>query len=295
MEPPMNLADYADWSEAYQHLNLRLFNDRLPEVVFTWSRRANTFGYASPDRFDDRDAHAKMDELALNPDYFLHRSDLETLSTLAHEMVHIEQYRFGKPGRSRYHNAEWGDWMDRIGLTPSHTGFPGGRRTGQQMSHYIVDGGPFALAAAELLASGWRIKRGSTLHAAKEKGDPSKVKFTCPECGLNAWAKETAKLGCIVCGREMVAAGVRQAAPEPRPEPERPMKDITPEPKRLTLALDDEPEPDAHPTKDLNPETAEDLALLADLVSPRRGRMGRPSKAAIKRARNKQGPVFSGL
>ena len=231
----MNLDDYADWHTAYAHFNAALFNGQLPKVVFTWHRRAHSFGYASVDRFDDRDDDAKLHELALNPDYFLHRPDLETLSTLVHEMVHVEQYSFGDAGRGRYHNAEWADMMDRIGLTPSHTGFPGGRRTGQQMSHYIVPGGPFALAADALLATGWHIKRGSTLNPGKGKGvDPSKTKFTCPDCGLNAWARASAQLGCVECGKVMVDAD-RKPATSPEPPP-RPMKDITPEPKMLTQA-----------------------------------------------------------
>jgi hypothetical protein len=34
-------------------------------------------------------------------------------------------------------------WMERIGLMPSATGAPGGRRTGQRMTHYIIRGGLF--------------------------------------------------------------------------------------------------------------------------------------------------------
>ena len=33
--------------------------------------------------------------------------------------------------------------MEAIGLMPSHSGKPGGKRTGQQMTHYILDGGSY--------------------------------------------------------------------------------------------------------------------------------------------------------
>ena len=75
-------------------------------------------------------------------------------STLAHEMAHAWQYHFGKPSaEAGYHNVEWGTKMEEIGLMPSNTGEPGGKRTGQQMTHYIVEDGPFAEAASDLLGS----------------------------------------------------------------------------------------------------------------------------------------------
>jgi predicted SprT family Zn-dependent metalloprotease len=195
----MNLADYADWSAAYCHFNDALFDGQLPVVAFTWQRHAKARGYASMNRFAGRDGAAPSHELAMNPDHFLRRSDLDTLSTLVHEQCHIWQYCHGKPSRKGHHNVEWGTVMERVGLMPSSTGEPGGKRTGQKMTHYVIEGGPFALAAAELLATGWRIKRGSLPDEAKAKADRSKMKFTCPKCQQNAWAKWDAALICGFC------------------------------------------------------------------------------------------------
>ena len=47
--------------------------------------------------------------------------------------------------------------MESIGLMPSDTGKFGGKRTGQQMTHYIMIDGPYATAVAELLATGLKI------------------------------------------------------------------------------------------------------------------------------------------
>ncbi len=41
--------------------------------------------------------------------------------------------------------------MERVGLMPSDTGEPGGRKVGQSMTHYIIAGGPFDMACDELL------------------------------------------------------------------------------------------------------------------------------------------------
>jgi hypothetical protein len=75
-------------------------------------------------------------------------------------MAHVWQHAHGKPTRNGYHNKEWAAKMDSLGLVPSSTGAPGGKRTGQSVSHYIAAGGPFAVACAELIATGldvtWR-------------------------------------------------------------------------------------------------------------------------------------------
>ena len=47
--------------------------------------------------------------------------------------------------------------MDAVGLTPSNTGQPGGKRTGQHMADYPTPGGPFLRACAELQANGFKI------------------------------------------------------------------------------------------------------------------------------------------
>ena len=98
------------------------------------------------------------------------------------------------------------------------TGKVGGRQTGQKMTHYIEDGGRFQKAYRDLAASGHYIlwaavpydpgssevkKKGGGGKTAKglvalEKRS-SKSKYTCCECGLNAWAKPNVKLICGVC------------------------------------------------------------------------------------------------
>ncbi len=101
-----------------------------------------------------------VDEIAMNPVYFSIRTIKATLSTLVHEMVHQWQFHFGKAGRRGYHNKEWAALMERVGLMPSDTGQPGGRKVGQSMTHYIITGGAFDRACDELLTrnfqlSGW--------------------------------------------------------------------------------------------------------------------------------------------
>ena len=95
--------------------------------------------------------------------------------------------------------------MDALGLCPSDTGQPDGKRTGQSMSHYVVAGGPFAQACAALLAEGFVISwRDRARDNAPGPGKPIgkagvRMKYTCPSCGLNAWTKPEVVLVCGSC------------------------------------------------------------------------------------------------
>lgn len=70
---------------------------------------------------------------------------------------HVWQQSHGTPPRRCYHDKEWAAKMREIGLQPSTTGEPGGRETGQSVTHYIVPGGPFARAYAKVAATGFQL------------------------------------------------------------------------------------------------------------------------------------------
>jgi hypothetical protein len=95
--------------------------------------------------------------------------------------------------------------MKEIGLQPSDTCAQGGKETGQTMTHYIVPGGPIAIACSALLSNGYRLVWGEVIDAAKDDGDDGKnqsnrVKYTCPGCGVNARGKSDVALICGDCG-----------------------------------------------------------------------------------------------
>jgi len=197
--------EYGSFEKAYDHFNRELFNGGLPCCLITLNRKANSRGYFHAERFTGRGKETRTDELAMNPDTFTDRTDKEILSTLAHEMAHVWQAHHGKTSRNGYHNAQWADKMETIGLMPSTTGADGGKRTGQRVTHYIIDGGPFDVAADNLLNSGFKLKWQSPVIAGAKK--PSKVKFSCPDCGQNAWGKPDLKVICGGCGLWMMPMG----------------------------------------------------------------------------------------
>lgn len=198
---------YQGLTEAYDFFNQRLFGGRLPRCLITMQRQRGAYGYFAGKRFGTRDGQEVTDEIALNPAHFRSRTTRASLSTLAHEMCHLEQDHFGKPSRKAYHNREWAGMMKAIGLMPSDTGLPGGKETGQKVSHYIEAGGPFDCACAELEKSGFAVRYVELWgdEQARKKKAASKTKYTCPDCGLNAWGKPEIHIVCGDCDERMEA------------------------------------------------------------------------------------------
>jgi len=240
VDPTAEMA--AALTQAYGFYNVHLFSERLPACLITLQRRKGTYGYFAADRFartfqsaldasgmgiaDRVGAEAHItDEIAINPEHFGDRSVEDTLSTLVHEMVHLAQHHFGAPGRGRYHNRQWAEWMKRIGLYPSSTGLHGGAETGDTMSHYIGEDGPFAQATTSLLATGFTIPWVDASKARAGAGGDGdgdgaggsgsksgkRVRYTCPICLLNAWAKADVDLRCGEHEIEMEAQGKKES------------------------------------------------------------------------------------
>jgi hypothetical protein len=203
---------YNSLALAYDYFNRELFNNELPPCLITMQRHKGAYGYFSGDRFASvADPKELTDEIALNPMLFANRTSIEVLSTLAHEMAHLWQHHFGEPPRKSYHDKQWARKMHEIGLIPTATGEPGGKETGQRMTHYIEANGRFERAVTKLLAEHPAMlyhDRSSENDAARKKKAASKTKYTCPVCQLNAWAKPDVLLVCGTCLKPMEAEEV---------------------------------------------------------------------------------------
>jgi hypothetical protein len=207
-EPPART--YASLDVAYDFFNRELFNDTLPRCLITMTRGRGFYGYFSGDRFVNlNDSSEITDEIALNPHHFQKQTVGGVLSTLAHEMAHLWQHHFGKPGRGRYHNKEWAAKMVEIGLTPSSTGEPGGKPTGDRVSHFVQEGGRFEQARASYLAGDSTVlfqdsrgERGVERERERLRKAASKTRYACG-CPQIAWAKAGARLICGNCNGRM--------------------------------------------------------------------------------------------
>jgi len=144
---------YSSLEIAYAHFNKALFENKLPPIIFTVQRQKGVMGYFIAERWGSRSGE-KCHEIAINPAYLARSRLMEVLQTLVHEMTHCWQHCCGNPGRDYYHNKEWAKKMISIGLMPSSTGEPGGAITGQHMSDYIIEDGPFYKAYKQLFEKG---------------------------------------------------------------------------------------------------------------------------------------------
>ena len=210
------MIQYSEFDKAYDYLNGALFGGELPKVLVTFSRKPRMLGYYSPDRWErTNNPEDVAGEISFNPDSFESRQ-----LRMFYQPSRTKWPRLAtplrNPSRAGYHNVQWGTKMESIGLMPSNTGAEGGGKTGQQMNHYIIEEGPFAEAAADLLALGWGVQyvdRAGRFTAApgpgpgpapvkgtpKGKAAPTRAKFVCPGCKAAAWGKPGLNLLCGDC------------------------------------------------------------------------------------------------
>lgn len=217
-----------EWQLAYGWFNERCFDGALPDCLITPTRRANAFGFFCAGIFENADGEIAH-QIAMNPTYFSQRPDLITWSTLAHEMTHLWREVFGPlnrkggKGAGGYHDKIWADKMEVIGLLPTDNGMPDGNRTGFRVSHLVIEGGRFDIAAREFLISGERVNWRDRVRPRSDGGGgipPTTVppgasssspkntrsRFVCGCCGLKAWARASARLSCRDCGDAQMAS-----------------------------------------------------------------------------------------
>ena len=205
--PEPTTTTYQALNQAYAFFNARLFNNALPTCLITLQRKNRSNGFFCKSRFVSSTDTTTCDEIALNPSRFRERGTKLVLSTLVHEMVHLWQHHYGRPGRRGYHNRQWADKMLALGLIPRTTDGSGGRQTGQRMTHAIASGDAFERACDDLLRDGFElpyVENGGEAMVPRRQAQ-SKARFSCVGCGQNAWAKPSSVLMCGACEQPMSA------------------------------------------------------------------------------------------
>jgi len=86
---------------------------------------------------------------------------------------------------------------------------------GHLVTHCIVAGGPLTLTWRKLLAGGVKLEWQSRENPPGGRGkvNNSKTKYTCLQCGLNAWPKPAAHLVCCKCQLRLTSADEALPAP----------------------------------------------------------------------------------
>ena len=193
---------YKFFQKLFNYYNRELFQDRLRECLINISRvKGDTASFIKESW--ERGENERKHEINLNPDH-LQQKPKKWHTVLVHLMVHAWQHDYGKPSRAGYHNKEWASKMEGIGLIPSATGKPGGKKTGQNLYQYIDTKGLFIKAFNNL------NKKDSSYHAlpvfneAKDKNKVNSKTYQCPLCTDKVWGKPGMKIRCEPCDKRFV-------------------------------------------------------------------------------------------
>lgn len=201
---------FSKYQALYDYFNEKLYEGKLPSIILNFSRKANAAGFFAPDRWISVQDNEKTHEISINPAYIATVDFIEVCQTLVHEQAHLWQMVFGKPSRTGYHNKQWADKMEGMGLMPSSTGEEGGKKLGQKMSDYIIKGGLFEVIFQKLpkdITLPWVANEGMLKPtdeelengSIKEPKVKSKIKYSCGGCGMNVWGKPDIEVYCKKC------------------------------------------------------------------------------------------------
>lgn len=124
------------YNNSHNYFKRHLFKDRLSHVALSLNHHAHSKGFYMHSAWVNKDGiiHPLIN---LNP-IVLHSEPIKAMSTLVHEQCHHFQFLYGHPGRGGYHNKQFAELMEYIGLMCSHTGKPGGNKTGERMRLTIL-------------------------------------------------------------------------------------------------------------------------------------------------------------
>lgn len=195
--------------------NRYLFADELPDCMLTVDSLCRAaYGYFRPDAFTKATGEV-IDQISLNPTYMTSRPMRDVAGTVAHEQAHQWVHRCsGERVTGGYHDKTWALKMESIGLMPSDTGLPGGKKSGYRMSHFPIPGGRFLAVVAALEAYGFALTWGQfqeSLAAGPGSGrsgrsgkggrgkSKNKVKYVCAQCGQACWGSGTLS---VICGKD---------------------------------------------------------------------------------------------
>ena len=197
----VTVEQFSLFERLFKYYNKALFQNQLKDCLINMSRKKGAAGLFEPEMWiSSQKEH--YHEINISPQC-LEMESIEWHGVFVHNMVHLWQYDFGKPSRKGYHNKEWAQKMEEIGLIPSSTGKPSVKRTGQKVSQYHNPVGLFINAFNKLQKKESWYKPLPVLGSEDSGGKQFRTKFRCPFCGQNAWGKPTLFVICGKCGKKL--------------------------------------------------------------------------------------------
>ena len=197
-------SQFSAYQQAFDYFNQALFESQLPDCMLSFSRRrSSSHTLFTAEQWREK-AGSAAPEISLNVKQLSEDVPIEAMATLVRQMVHLWQERNGNPSSTGYYNREWAEKMENVGLIPTATGVPGGKRTGKGIHHFIEPNGRFERAFRKMSSECFWPFLPAVFAGQKRRGGSDKVSYKCIGCGAKAWGKGGLEM---VCGCGQVFAG----------------------------------------------------------------------------------------
>lgn len=170
--------------------NAEFCGGRLPRAAVSLSRdRRSRLGWYLP----SRDGLSLNYRVNLNTRHLTRKTD-EVLETLLHELLHLEEHLFGKPGKGNYHTRGFQKRCEDLGIPCDHRGCNLGIRRPSPFTELLEHHGiPITVPMSEELRSALRHQ---------EQPVTKLKRWTCG-C-TNVWAAVEVQAICTQCGKEFI-------------------------------------------------------------------------------------------
>jgi hypothetical protein len=153
-------AQFTAYQQAFDYFDQTLFEKSLPDCMLSYSlRRHSSHTLFTSEQWQEV-AGSATSEISLNLKQLSKEQPIEVMATMVREMVHLWQEKYGHPSTTGYYNREWAEKMEKVGLIPSATRLPGGKRVGKGIQQFIEPKCPFERAFRKMPPSClWRFDR----------------------------------------------------------------------------------------------------------------------------------------
>jgi hypothetical protein len=220
LEPTVKMAE--SLQEITNYLDALLFNGELPPCYVTLTRNNKVIGgYHAKDQWEGNDGQS-IPEIGINSNLLVEPDPLILYNVLIHELLHLELSHKGLGGRKGYHNKEFANRCEELGLDIQvhDKDAVEGQTTGQSVSTSLRPKGLAEMAIAKIptdlaytakhvidIDSNGAPQDGEApvlipvkQREPKTKTAGKRTKYQCPVCGLSMWGKANAYL---ICGTDM--------------------------------------------------------------------------------------------
>ena len=206
-------------TSAFEYLNEELFDNMLPMVKLSLTRNPRVKkGHFAENAWVDEDG-TEWHEIAINAQWYAEVQDWRlAMTTMVHEMGHLEQADKGTAGRESYHNVEYVTRMREMGVDSIDPESGDPVSSGDRVSSALIPGSKLEQSLLDMPEEYIfpylpKLFPDDPPIPPKQQGVPTpepkkrgvKTKYSCAKCGLNMWGKPDSRIACLDCNREMVA------------------------------------------------------------------------------------------